>query len=170
MREMLGVTAALVGQGLGDSVALLTDGRFSGATRGLMIGHVAPEAAAGGPIAAVRDGDTIVIDADARRLEVRLTPAELARRMKGWEAPPPRYTSGVFAKYAALVSSASEGAVTRAFLPTTRAAPPSPRRSGRAAPKAKAALAKVKGKAKKAVAAVKRGARGKVAVRGRRAR
>ncbi|HVI73849.1 MAG TPA: dihydroxy-acid dehydratase [Anaeromyxobacteraceae bacterium] len=124
MREMLGVTAALVGQGLGDSVALLTDGRFSGATRGLMIGHVAPEAAVGGPIAAVRDGDAIVIDADARSLSVKLSPAELARRMKGWRPPPPRYASGVFAKYAALVSSASEGAVMRAFPASTSSVRP----------------------------------------------
>jgi dihydroxy-acid dehydratase len=124
MREMLGVTAALVGQGLGDSVALLTDGRFSGATKGLMIGHVAPEAAVGGPIAAVRDGDTVVVDVEARALSVKLSPAELARRMKGWQPPPPRYTSGVFAKYAALVSSASEGAVTRAFPSSTSAVRP----------------------------------------------
>jgi dihydroxy-acid dehydratase len=128
MREMLGVTAALVGQGLGDSVALLTDGRFSGATRGLMIGHVAPEAAVGGPIAAVRDGDAIVIDADARSLSVKLSPAELVRRMKGWRPPPPRYASGVFAKYAALVSSASEGAVTRALPENARASTSAPLR------------------------------------------
>jgi dihydroxy-acid dehydratase len=114
MREMLGVTAALVGQGLGESVALVTDGRFSGATRGLMLGHVAPEAAVGGPIAALKDGDPIVIDVDGRRLDVRISQAELARRMKSWRPPEPRYTSGVFAKYAALVASAAEGAVTRA--------------------------------------------------------
>ncbi|MEA2718628.1 MAG: dihydroxy-acid dehydratase [Candidatus Eremiobacteraeota bacterium] len=113
MREMLGVTSAIVGQGLGDSVALVTDGRFSGATRGLMVGHVAPEAFAGGPIAAVRDGDTITIDVDNSRLEVSLSDAEIAERLKSWRAPKPRYTSGVFAKYAALVSSAAEGAVTR---------------------------------------------------------
>ncbi len=113
MREMLGVTAALVGQGLGESVALLTDGRFSGATRGLMVGHVAPEAAAGGPIAALREGDSIVFDVEARRLDVELTAAELDARLRGWAPPPPRYAAGVFAKYAALVSSASEGAVTR---------------------------------------------------------
>jgi dihydroxy-acid dehydratase len=112
MREMLGVTAALVGQGLGESVALLTDGRFSGATRGLMIGHVAPEAAVGGPIAALRDGDVVTIDADQELLSVELTDAQLSERLAGWTAPPPRYTSGVFAKYAALVSSAAEGAVT----------------------------------------------------------
>jgi dihydroxy-acid dehydratase len=112
MREMLGVTAAIVGQGLGESVALVTDGRFSGATRGLMVGHVAPEAAAGGPIAALRDGDVVEIDAAAGRLEAALPAAELARRLRAWRAPAPRHASGVFAKYAALVGSASEGAVT----------------------------------------------------------
>jgi dihydroxy-acid dehydratase len=113
MREMLGVTAALVGAGLGDSVALLTDGRFSGATHGLMAGHVAPEAANGGPIAAVRDGDTIIFDIKARRLDVDLPAQELDARLRQWKAPAPRYTTGVMAKYAKLVSSASEGAVTR---------------------------------------------------------
>lgn len=112
MREMLGVTAAIVGEGLGESVALLTDGRFSGATKGLMAGHVAPEAAVGGPIAAVREGDTIVFDINARRLDVELSEAEIKTRLARWQPPPPRYTSGVFAKYAASVSSASEGAVT----------------------------------------------------------
>jgi len=112
MREMLGVTAAIVGEGLGESVALLTDGRFSGATRGLMAGHVAPEAAVGGPIAALRDGDTITFDIEKRRLDVALSPEELAARLKQWTPPAPRYTSGVMAKYAKLVSSASEGAVT----------------------------------------------------------
>jgi dihydroxy-acid dehydratase len=112
MREMLGVTAAIVGEGLGESVALLTDGRFSGATRGLMVGHVAPEAAAGGPIAALREGDTIVFDLAQRTLSVELTDEELAGRLAEWTAPPPAYTKGVFAKYVALVSSASEGAVT----------------------------------------------------------
>ncbi|MBI2227491.1 MAG: dihydroxy-acid dehydratase [Deltaproteobacteria bacterium] len=112
MREMLGVTAALVGAGLGDSVALLTDGRFSGATHGLMAGHVAPEAAYGGPIAAVRDGDTIVFDIRARRLDVEISPQELSSRLRQWTPPPPRYTTGVMAKYAKLVSSASQGAVT----------------------------------------------------------
>ncbi|MGH7961723.1 MAG: dihydroxy-acid dehydratase, partial [Candidatus Binatia bacterium] len=116
MREMLGVTAALVGEGLGESVALLTDGRFSGATRGLMAGHVAPEAAMGGPIAALRDGDIIVFDINARRLDVELTDAQITERLATWKAPAPRYTLGVFAKYAALVSSASEGAVTRVKL------------------------------------------------------
>ena len=113
MREMLGVTAALVGQGLGDTVALLTDGRFSGATRGLMLGHVAPEAAMKGPIAALRNGDIVTIDIDKRQLEVQLSPEEMAKRLEGWKAPAARFKGGVFAKYAALVSSAAEGAVTR---------------------------------------------------------
>lgn len=112
MREMLGVTAALVGAGLGDSVALLTDGRFSGATHGLMAGHVAPEAAHGGPIAALRDGDTIVFDIQARRLDVDMSEQELTARLRRWSPPAPRYKSGVMAKYAKLVSSAAEGAVT----------------------------------------------------------
>jgi dihydroxy-acid dehydratase len=113
MREMLGVTAALVGEGLGDSVALLTDGRFSGATHGLMAGHIAPEAAVGGPIAAVREGDTIAFDVENRRLDLEISEEELRRRLAAWTPPTPRYTTGVFAKYAKLVSSASEGAVTR---------------------------------------------------------
>jgi dihydroxy-acid dehydratase len=113
MREMLGVTAALVGAGLGDSVALLTDGRFSGATHGLVAGHVAPEAAIGGPIAAVRDGDTVIFDIKARRLDVDISAEEMSARLRNWSAPPPRYKSGVMAKYAKLVSSASEGAVTQ---------------------------------------------------------
>jgi len=113
MREMLGVTGAIVGEGLGESVALLTDGRFSGATRGLMVGHVAPEAARGGPIAAVREGDTVVFDIEARRLDVELADQEIKNRLANWREPEPRYKTGVFAKYAALVSSASEGAVTR---------------------------------------------------------
>jgi dihydroxy-acid dehydratase len=112
MREMLHVTAALVGEGLGDSVALVTDGRFSGATRGLMIGHVAPEAAQGGPLAALEDGDTVVVDVEARELRVELPDGELGRRLESWVPPSPRYESGVLAKYAALVSSASDGAVT----------------------------------------------------------
>jgi dihydroxy-acid dehydratase len=112
MREMLQVTAALVGAGLGDSVALLTDGRFSGATHGLMAGHVAPEAANGGPIAAIADGDTIVFDIPKRSLGVELTDAEIQRRMARWKAPAPRFTNGVMAKYALLVSSSSVGAVT----------------------------------------------------------
>lgn len=114
MREMLGVTGAIVGAGLGETVALLTDGRFSGATRGLMVGHVSPEAASGGPIAALQEGDIIVFDIEARRLDVELPDAEIAARLASWKEPAPRYTSGVFAKYAALVSSASEGAITRA--------------------------------------------------------
>ena len=113
MREMLAVTAALVGAGLGDSVALLTDGRFSGATHGLMAGHVAPEAANGGPIAALCTGDTIVFDVAKRRLDVELSDGEIRSRLSKWTPPSPRYTSGVMAKYAKLVSSASEGAVTR---------------------------------------------------------
>jgi dihydroxy-acid dehydratase len=112
MREMLSVTAAIVGEGLGESVALITDGRFSGATRGLMVGHVAPEAALGGPIAAIREGDKITIDTKIRKLELEISDAEIARRMAGWKAPEPHYKTGVFAKYAALVRSASEGAIT----------------------------------------------------------
>ena len=114
MREMLAVTAALVGEGLGEEVALLTDGRFSGATRGFMAGHVAPEALLGGPIAAVRDGDTITIDVANRRMDVELSDDEIAQRVQAYESPPPAYANGVLAKYARLVSSASEGAVTRA--------------------------------------------------------
>jgi dihydroxy-acid dehydratase len=112
MREMLHVTGALVGEGLGDEVALITDGRFSGATHGLMVGHIAPEAARGGPIAALRDGDTVVLDVEARRLDVELSDDELKARLADWTPPAPRYTKGVFAKYAAHVGSASEGAVT----------------------------------------------------------
>jgi dihydroxy-acid dehydratase len=112
MREMLHVTAALVGEGLGDEVALITDGRFSGATHGLMVGHIAPEAARGGPLAAVRDGDSIVIDVERRRLDLDLPGHELAARLAEWSPPPPRYTSGVLGKYAQLVGSASEGATT----------------------------------------------------------
>ena len=121
MREMLAVTAALVGQGLGESVALLTDGRFSGATHGLMVGHVAPEAAVGGPIALLRDGDTITFDIAARRLDVA---ADLDSRRAAWRAPAPRYTTGAMAKYAALVSSASQGAVTRVPAANEQAAAP----------------------------------------------
>jgi len=114
MREMLGVTAALVGEGLGNSVALLTDGRFSGATHGLMMGHVSPEAALGGPIAGVHEGDTIHIDVNRRVLEVDISDAALKQRLASYRPRAPIYRSGVFAKYAALVSSASEGAITRA--------------------------------------------------------
>jgi dihydroxy-acid dehydratase len=113
MREMLAVTAALVGEGLGESVALLTDGRFSGATHGFMAGHIAPEAVHGGPIAAVEDGDTITIDVASRRIDVDLSDDEIARRVAAYEPPPPPYRNGVLAKYSKLVSSASEGAVTR---------------------------------------------------------
>jgi dihydroxy-acid dehydratase len=112
MREMLGVTAAIVGEGLGESVTLLTDGRFSGATRGLMAGHVAPEAAVGGPIAAVREGDTITFDVVQRRLDLHVPQEEVRNRLKDWQPPAPRYTTGVFAKYTAMVGSASLGAVT----------------------------------------------------------
>ena len=101
-----------MGAGLGDSVALLTDGRFSGATHGLMAGHVAPEAACGGPIAAVANGDTVVIDIEKRRIDMEVSDADIQARMAKWKAPEPRYKRGVFSKYAALVSSASEGAVT----------------------------------------------------------
>ena len=112
MREMLHVTGALVGQGLGEHVALVTDGRFSGATHGYMVGHVAPEAAAGGPIALAKDGDPIVIDADARTIDLGVPADELAERQASWRAPDPHYTTGALAKYARLVSSASRGAVT----------------------------------------------------------
>jgi dihydroxy-acid dehydratase len=112
MREMLHVTGAIVGEGLGEEIALVTDGRFSGATHGLMVGHVSPEAARGGPLAALEEGDTVVLDVEGRTLSVELSEDELASRLANWKAPPPRYTTGVFAKYAALVSSASEGAVT----------------------------------------------------------
>ena len=113
MREMLGVTAAIVGAGLSDKVALLTDGRFSGATHGFMAGHVAPEAFRGGPIAAVRDGDTITFDVPGRKLTLGISEEELSQRLAQWQPPAPKYRSGVFTKYAALVSSASQGAVTR---------------------------------------------------------
>jgi dihydroxy-acid dehydratase len=119
MREMLGVTAALVGQGLGETVALLTDGRFSGATRGLMAGHVAPEAAHRGPIAAVQDGDTVTLDIDNRTLNVDLSDEEIEARLADWKEPEPRFATGVLAKYAALVSSASQGAVTDPSLGST---------------------------------------------------
>ena len=112
MREMLHVTAAIVGEGLGEEVALMTDGRFSGATRGLMVGHVSPEAAKGGPIAALRDGDEITIDVDARRIDAALSDEEIAERVAAYEPPEPPYTSGVLAKYANSVGSASHGAIT----------------------------------------------------------
>jgi dihydroxy-acid dehydratase len=113
MREMLGITGAIVGAGLGESVALVTDGRFSGGTRGLMIGHVAPEAAMRGPLAALEDGDVVTIDIEKRRIDVELPAATIAERLQSWTPPAPHYTSGVFAKYAALVSSAADGAITR---------------------------------------------------------
>jgi dihydroxy-acid dehydratase len=112
MREMLGVTSAIVGAGLADHTGLVTDGRFSGATRGFMVGHVAPEAAAGGPIAAVREGDSILLDIENRRIELEISEAELSARLKAWTPPAPKYTSGVFDKYIRLVGSASGGAVT----------------------------------------------------------
>jgi dihydroxy-acid dehydratase len=112
MREMLGVTGAIVGAGLGETVALVTDGRFSGATRGFCVGHIAPEASRGGPMAIVRDGDMIVIDVDQRALDVEISEQTLKQRMTEWQCPKPRYTTGVFAKYVKLVSSASTGAVT----------------------------------------------------------
>jgi len=129
MREMLQVTAALVGAGLGDSVALLTDGRFSGATHGLMAGHVAPEAAVGGPIAAIRDGDTVVFDLPKRTLSVEVTDAELQKRLAAWKAPKPHYTHGVMAKYALLVSSSSLGAITS--VPASFSAGAAPVSTGR---------------------------------------
>jgi dihydroxy-acid dehydratase len=112
MREMLSVTAALSGQGLGESIGLITDGRFSGGTRGLVVGHVAPEAWVGGPLALLKDGDTVTIDADAKQLNVALEESELGRRRAGWVKPTPREKRGVLAKYAQTVRSASEGAVT----------------------------------------------------------
>jgi dihydroxy-acid dehydratase len=113
MRELLSVTSSVIGAGLGESVALVTDGRFSGATRGLMVGHVAPEAARGGPLAVVRDGELVTIDLAARALSVELDDAELTERLAEWQPPPPAYAGGVFARYRALVGSASEGAVLR---------------------------------------------------------
>jgi dihydroxy-acid dehydratase len=117
MREMQLVTGALQGAGLGESVALMTDGRFSGATRGFVIGHVVPEAAEGGPIAVLRDGDTVTIDVTHRRLDVDLTDGELKERLVQWKRPSPRYTRGVLAKYARLVADASRGAVTDSAAP-----------------------------------------------------
>jgi dihydroxy-acid dehydratase len=112
MREMQLVTGALQGSGLGETVALITDGRFSGASRGFVIGHIVPEAVDGGPIAALKDDDVIVIDVDNRKLDVELSPEQLQARLAQWKAPPPRYTSGVLAKFAKLVTDASRGAVT----------------------------------------------------------
>jgi dihydroxy-acid dehydratase len=113
MREMLGVTAALVGRGLGHSVVLITDGRFSGATHGLMVGHIAPEAFVGGPLAVVHEGDPVVLDIPNRRLDLDVAPETLDARRRAWTPPAPRYTSGALAKYARLVSSASVGAITQ---------------------------------------------------------
>ena len=114
MREMLGVTALIYGQQMGEKVALLTDGRFSGATRGICVGHITPEAAVGGPLAFVKDGDRIRIDADAKRIDVLLDPAELARRRAAWLPPTPRHAAGLLAKYAQCVGQADQGAVTHA--------------------------------------------------------
>jgi dihydroxy-acid dehydratase len=112
MREMLSPTSAIIGAGLGDSVGLITDGRFSGGTYGMVVGHVAPEAAVGGTIALVHEGDAITIDADGRQLSLDVADEEIARRRAAWKPPPPRYRTGVLAKYAQLVSSSSLGAVT----------------------------------------------------------
>jgi dihydroxy-acid dehydratase len=128
MPEMLAVTAALMGRGLGDDVALITDGRFSGATRGLMVGHVAPEAARGGPIALLREGDRVLIDVDSGTLS---TDANLEARRAGWVAPPPRATRGVLAKYASLVGSAAFGAVTDPVTRTAAPAAPAPKSNPR---------------------------------------
>jgi dihydroxy-acid dehydratase len=117
MREMLQVTAAIIGAGLGESVALVTDGRFSGATRGLMVGHVCPEAAVGGPLAALHEGDIITIDVRNRRLDAGAV--DFAERLRAWSAPVPRYRSGIMARYARLVGSASEGATTDTWAPTS---------------------------------------------------
>ena len=133
MPEMLAVTAALVGQGLGESVALVTDGRFSGATHGFMVGHVSPEAAAGGPIAFVKDGDPVTLDVVARRLDVEIGVDDLAARRRAYRAPAPRATSGVLAKYARLVSSASEGAVTGTFVGVAASEPAMTGSAGRTA-------------------------------------
>jgi len=112
MREMLGVTGAIVGAGISEHVALITDGRFSGATHGFMIAHVSPEAFNGGPIAAVNEGDLITVDVEAGTVNIELPAAEIEYRLENWQAPAPRYTTGVFAKYSKLVGSASEGAIT----------------------------------------------------------
>src|SRR5437868_14816041 len=112
MREMLAPTSAIIGMGLGDAVGLITDGRFSGATYGMVVGHVAPEAAVGGTIALIEEGDSVTIHADARLLQLNVAEEEIARRRAAWQPPAPRYTRGVLAKYARLVSSSSLGAVT----------------------------------------------------------
>jgi dihydroxy-acid dehydratase len=112
MREMLAPTSAIIGAGLGDSVGLITDGRFSGGTYGMVVGHVAPEAAVGGTIALVEEGDSITIDADSRSLQLNVSEAELSKRRANWQPPQPRYSTGILGKYAKLVSSSSLGAVT----------------------------------------------------------
>jgi dihydroxy-acid dehydratase len=116
MREMLAPTSAVMGKGLGQDVALITDGRFSGGSHGFVVGHITPEAQVGGPIAIVKNGDRITIDAAKRRIDLEVAEAEIANRLKAWKPPKPRYTRGVLAKYASLVNSASEGAVTDATL------------------------------------------------------
>ena len=116
MREMLGPTGAIMGAGLGNDVALITDGRFSGGTHGFVVGHITPEAYNGGPLAMVRDGDSITIDAESRKLKLGISKAELKRRTESWKKPEPNYTTGVLAKYAHLTTSASQGAVTDANL------------------------------------------------------
>ena len=115
MREMLSPTGAIMGKGMGQDVAFLTDGRFSGGSHGFVVGHVTPEAAVGGPIALIKNGDTITIDAEKREVNVKLSATELKKRAKAWKPPKPRYRRGLLAKYARLVSSASEGAVTDLF-------------------------------------------------------
>jgi dihydroxy-acid dehydratase len=112
MREMLSPTGAIIGRGLGDKVALITDGRFSGGSHGFVVGHVTPEAAVGGPIAVIRDGDAITIDAAKKTIDIDIESGELESRIRAWRAPPPKSDRGLLAKYARLVSSASEGAVT----------------------------------------------------------
>jgi dihydroxy-acid dehydratase len=112
MREMLGPTAAIMGRGLGNEVALITDGRFSGGTRGFVVGHITPEAYCGGPIAVIKDGDKITIDANKSEVHLDVSKTEIDKRLKEWQQPEPRYTRGVLAKYASTVTSASEGAVT----------------------------------------------------------
>ena len=112
MREMLAVTAAILGAGLGNTVALITDGRFSGASHGFVVGHICPEAAEGGPLAALREGDMIVLEPKKRRIQVELSKAEIKRRLRQWKPPKPQYKTGALAKYVRLVSSASEGVTT----------------------------------------------------------
>ena len=155
MREMLAVTAAIVGEGLGDSVALITDGRFSGATRGFMVGHVAPEAVHRGPIAAVREGDTVTIDVDNRRIDIDISDDEIEQRLADYEPPAPNVTKGVLAKYAAQVSSASEGAITQP-TPARSAGHELTRPSGREAPRDGATRDRLSSAMKSASSALKR--------------